>query len=404
MHVDYDNLALAQQVLERQAKIHAGAMVSYVQVECTISQADLGVLLAVLKPLADLSVTLGETVFTGVQNVAQFSVDAVQATIDEYVAADEAAAQSINAIVVALGALPQAFVDPRGSTPRLGASEASAPDGYGDSEGWVVDQIVDEYGDLTEQWAPTTLDMARDRVGSWGGPPQVTERNDPKSYLVRPQTSSGEIESLRWSAGPVFGSVDWLFEQLMGFSLIEDVIMKPFAGNWEAVDRTSIAWTNLGAASTAMSENFAALPGQTSSWDGEGSIKFQIAMDAIAAGLIGLSYACEYVSGLAASVAGVSEKAAGLIGDILRKLSNKLLRMAIEAAIPVAGWIVAALETVELIASIVKWVLKIYEIINQILDSICEFIESREKLVQIGFVIEDFVAGLTRTVVRSVNA
>lgn len=403
MEVDYDNLSLAQQLLERQAKIHAGAMVGYVGVECTISQADLGVLLAILKPLADLSVTLGETVFTAVQSVAQFSADAVEATINEYVAADEAASQSIGVIMSALGANPVTFADPRDSAPRLGAAETTAPDDYAEADGNAINRLVDA-GSGLDRWIPETFESGKDRVMNLGGQTTVSERSDPKSYLQRPQTSTGEIESLRWSAGPIIGGVDWVFEQIFHFSLVEDVIMKPFAGNWEAIQGTAIAWTNLGAASTAMSENFVALPGQTAAWTGEGSVQFKVAMDAIAGGLIGLTYACDYVSGLASSVAGVAEEAAAIIGDLLDQIAQKLMRLAVEAAIPVAGWVAGAVEIAHLIYKITDWVMDIYDLITMIVDTITEFIESKEKLVQIGFVIEDFIEGLARNGVKAVTA
>lgn len=404
MEVDYDNLLLAQQLLERQAKIHAGAMVGYVGVECTISQADLGVLLAILKPLADLSVTLGETVFTAVQNVAQFSADAVEATINEYVAADEAASQAVGVIMSSLGANPVTFQDPRDSAPKLGDAETAAPDDYAQADGWAIDRLIDSGSGAVDRWIPEGFESAKDRVMAMGGQTTVSERNNPRSYLQRPQAGGGEIESLRWSAGPIIGGVDWVFEQLFHFSLVEDVIMKPFAGNWEAIERTSIAWTNLGVASSAMSENFVALPGQTASWTGEGSIQFKVAMDAIAGGLIGLSYACDYVSGLASSIAGVSSEAAAIIGDLLDQIAQKLMRIAVEAAIPVAGWIAGAVEIAHLVYKITDWVMKIYDLISMIVETITEFIESKEKLVQIGFVIEDFIEGLARNGVKAVTA
>ncbi|RAX22946.1 MULTISPECIES: hypothetical protein [unclassified Actinomyces] len=52
----------------------------------------------------------------------------------------------------------------------------------------------------------------------------IEEAQDASSYLVPPEPPTSEIDNMRWSAGVLLGSVDWVFEQLFGWSLLNDLI------------------------------------------------------------------------------------------------------------------------------------------------------------------------------------
>ena len=406
MEVNYDQLGLAQQLLARQADSHLSSMRSYLTQFCTIEQGDLGLILYALKPLADLSVTLGTGAIDIAASLATASAEAVTATIDEYIASDKEAADAANAMAVALGGSAIPFVDPRGSVPTLGDSESSAPyvDSWDGGEKWMYEQAIDEATDFREG-VLDRIDTAADRIGAWsGGAGAVVERDDPSSYLDLPMANDAAIEDVRWSAGPLIGGIDWVFEEITGISIMEDYITKPLAGNWTAIDKASSAWANLGGASLAIGKNFSALPGQTESWTGGAADQFRVSMAAMGGAFVGLSYAFEYVSGLASTISAISNFAAGLIASALEAIAAKLLRMAAEACVPVIGWAAAAAEIGIMVVDIIQNLLTVYKVCNMIMDAVYDFVEAKGKLVDVAFIIEDLVQGFTRSTVRSMTA
>ena len=58
----------------------------------------------------------------------------------------------------------------------------------------------------------------------------VSESVDASSYLVTPVASANVMQDLRWSAGLLLGSVDWVFEQLAGYSMLEELTSKAVRG------------------------------------------------------------------------------------------------------------------------------------------------------------------------------
>jgi len=403
MKVDYGQLSLAQQLLERQDQVHAKGMYDYVKAECELTPGDMGQLLLALYPLTVLSVVAGQQVFRATGALARASADAVDATIKEYVAADEAAHDAFNRLMVQLGGSATPYADPRSNLPTLGPAQSSADPGYGSPEGNIFQQAAEE-GSETGAFVRDSFGRVVGRVSGWtASGPGVVERNDPSSYLVKPQAGNSEMENLRWSAGPLLGGVDWIFEQLFHFSLLEDVIMKPITGNWEAIDESSIGWGHLGRAAFEMGENFTGLPEQTGTWEGEAADMFRAAIAAMGAALVGLSVACDYVSGLMEKVSMVAQLGATAILSSLGIITTLLLSAMAEGAIPVVGWIAAAATVAVIISRIVTLVKAIYTIVNMIMDAIYDFIESKEKLVEVAFVVEDLVEYFSKTAVRAVT-
>ena len=74
---------------------------------------------------------------------------------------------------------------------------------------------------------------------------------------------------------------------------------------------------------------------------------------------------------------------------LLKKISEKLIRIAIEAAVPVVGWAAAAVETAILIQDIISYVRLAYVIIEGIVDAIDGFIAGKQQMLQTLGVVED---------------
>ena len=157
--------------------------------------------------------------------------------------------------------------------PTLGGALDSAPSRYGEPDGNVFNQAFWD-GYSAAEWADETGGRIGDRVRSGvSASREVVETSDARSYLPRPQGEDPEIESIRWSAGPIFGGVDWIWEELFGYSLIEE-ITKPFVGDWERMREASQAWTHAGDALTAISQNYMGLLPPLAVWQGKGSEMF----------------------------------------------------------------------------------------------------------------------------------
>jgi len=356
--------------------------------------------LGAFHPLNEVVIDGADRVIRRLRSIAVYGADALDATAARYVETDRQAHTQLARLATTLGMSMPAFHDPLAQRPtlRLGAG---APSDHGDGEPSAFEQIWSLPGD--------TIDNTRDIAGdAWGrgaglaGGGTVAERDDASSYLVPPVGKTSEIDRVRWSAGPLIGGLDWVFEQLFGYSLLEDVILKPLMGNWAEIHKASAAWENVGAALLATGGNVTALSSQTFTWQGEAADAFRLMAAAAGAAVIGLSYAADVVASVVGTIGTVAELAAKGIGAALNWIVTKLARMAVESSVPIAGWIVAGAEAAVMVFEITKWVRRIYTLINLIIDAIEDAVEARVKLAQAALAVEDVLEGLGRRAAQAV--
>jgi len=394
--VDYTQLAQGGELLHRQAQ-HAQRMQTYVDGQCRLSGGDLGLVLQALHPLTEMVTDLGVTAADKLGAVCDWGGDNLATTLDDYVEADRAAYEDARTTAGRLGTtVPGPFQDPRSSIPALGPAAASAPAGYGQDDHFeynpVADAMAGTIGDIQQGWdaASGTADAVAQRLSLSGG---VLERTDPSSYLVPVQSNANAMEDLSWKAGLILGSVDHLAELFIGFSILERYVFSPLAGDWKAIDRAAQSWTHEGQAYLEMATNVAGLPRQIDGWSGLASEAFTGTMSAISAASVGLSYACDIVSGLIDKVKTASYLAASGIASALQWIANKLTRMLLESSIPIAGWITAGLEATLAIQKIFVYLRMINTLITMILDAISDLISGKEKLAQAALVVGDLAVG-----------
>lgn len=402
--VDYGQLAMAGELLHRQ-NTHTDRMRSYLNTECRLSSGDLGLVLQVLHPATELVTDIAENALTGVGSIAQWAATTATTTLDTYVEADRVAYEAARALLSSLGGGMPPFADPRGALPGLGGAASSA-DGYGNSPSeWhpLIDGILtgtDTIGSGVDL-VTGTADTAIDRISTLGSRGGVVERTDPTSYLVTPQIDENFMEDLRWNAGVILGSLDWIAERIFHVSILKEYVFKPLGGDWQAIGSSADAWRHSGRALMEMSSNFSGLPGQVDTWRGNASLAFQAAMAALSAATVGLSYAFDFVGGLVDNVRTVAKLACSGIAAALQWISNKLLKIAAKAALPVVGWAMIAFEAVEDIQKVMFFLRMINTLITSILDAIADFIDAREKLVQAVFILEDLLTNAGTRVVRA---
>jgi hypothetical protein len=285
------------------------------------------------------------------------------------------------------------------SAPSLGSAESRAESDYGSGSDWIFGKAGD-LGRSGRELVDGTLNTAGKRISGWtGGSAGVVERSDPSSYLVAPDAGGNFVQDLRWSAGLILGGLDWVAEFFVGFSVLEEAIFKPFGGDWEAMEKASVAWSHSGRAFMEMGSNLSALPEQMSSWQGEAADAFRAAMAALSGAVVGVSYAFDYASGLVANVGLVSKMACTAIATIMGFIASNLMILAAEAAVPVIGWATAAAHVVVIVGYVVSAMKIIYTLIDAILDAIEDFIGAKEKLVQAIFVVEDIVEYSTKSAI-----
>ena len=397
--VDYACLSLSSQLLRRQA-VHTDAMCGYVRRECSLTSGELGWVLGTFAPLNAAVVDGADQVFQVVRQVASYGAHSLDQTAARYEEADRSAYRELSRLAARLGTSLPPFTSPIDRDAILRSGEL-APSDFADGEPSAFAQIVALPGDIRDE-GRAVIAQAWDRGAGLTGAGVVVERSDAASYLVAPVGKTSELDSVRWSAGPLLGGLDWVFEEIFGYSLLEDVILKPLTGNWAEIREASVAWSNLGAATMAMGGNVTSLSSQTFAWRGDAADAFRLAMAAAGAAVIGLSYAADVVAGVVDKIGMVAELAAKGISAALNWIVTKLARMAAEASVPIAGWVVAAAETALLVFEISKWVRRIYALINLIIDSIEGAVQARVKLAQAALALEDLMEGLGRRAAQPV--
>lgn len=422
VEVSYTCLTQAAEVLARQER-HSLAIERYLRAEGGIHD-DTGLLLALLAPPAWAVLEAGARVTRLTGQIGAVAADQVTRSRDAYVAQDRQTYEQFARAAQALGMSMPAWQDPTEGIASVGAAKGGAPDGYGAPTQWftadvatgfvrnaVLPPVVRDGANalVTAQGVVAGVSQSAGQLGdaatglgrevmAWGGPAAaVAETADPTSYLVTPDLGLNEVQELRWSAGVLIGGLDWLAEQLLGFSILEEVVFKPFAGDFQDIKRASMAWANVSCAFTAIGENFAGLLSPTmSGWRGEAGDAFRAGMAVCAGGFVGFSQAALSVSGLVQTIAYASQAACIAIGMILKSIAEKLLRMAVEAAVPIAGWLAASVEAVLLIHQILGWVRLAYTVIEAIVDAIDNFIQSKTAVLQSLAVVEDLAEYVAR--------
>lgn len=400
--VDFSELNLAGQLLERQGN-HLDTLRNYTDSQLRIEPLDFGLILQVLYPINEAVVATAGFVTDSFGQVTRWSAEQMNQTLERYVEADRGAHERFSKLMGVLGGPNLTYSDPRESFTQLGSAESQADGDYGVEEASSVSIVntkiaIEEIADSATSLVTDTYDSVVERGTTYTSRAGVSERTDPSSYLVAPDPGDDPGGELRANAGLILGGVDWIAEQIFGKSILEEYVYKPFGGDWHSLNRASSAWNHGGRFHAELAANFSGLPTQMQTWTGIASAAFQTAMAAFAAASQGLNLAYLTVSGMVGTIATISRTVCSLIATALRKIANKLTRMALEASIPVAGWVVAAVEGAILVGEVIAALNLIVNLINMLLDAIADFIEAKERLVRASLLVEDLLNNVVNRV------
>jgi hypothetical protein len=215
---------------------------------------------------------------------------------------------------------------------------------------------------------------------------------DARAFLVAP-TSHGAgmtVDQLRSEAGVIVSTIDSAIEEITGFSILQEWIAKPLAGDWDAFARGANAWEAAGKAVGAVAQNMIALPSQIGTqWVGEASHAFAAGSMKIAGALTlfqPLSYGMKQWCTALTEMAGYIAK---MIMSAIKELSYKVAGMLAAAAtvvgaVSVPGWVASIAQSVmtwmKRIKQGIEMFKKFVEMVKQVVDAVKSAIQRVQAL------------------------
>lgn len=401
LSVEYADLSLAQQVLERQGTEHLANMRSFLKQWGDYSDGGegAGLLMMAFNPVNQFIVEQGDNVLELLEDVHGGAADHMAQTIDAYVSADQKIHAALSAATQALGGSPLPFNDPRSSLPTLGAAEQSASRWYSDTEPNILRKITDGSQALGEYLSEVPDRATMRATKALSSNRSISEYQDASSYLVPPVAPEAEMSNLRWSAGVIIGGIDWLIEKLTGTSLLNDIIFKYTVGDWRVLDRASTAWNEIGDALFAVGQNDTEILPSLSEWTGKGSEVANIFITALAGGTSALKVAAKYTSEAVKIVSEIVKLVASGIAAILRGIQRRCLLMLAMSTLPIAGWAYDAFQVTELAYFLFRKFKRIYNDFNSVYEAIETYAEAKDELVEVGYLISNLAEAVARGVV-----
>jgi hypothetical protein len=202
---------------------------------------------------------------------------------------------------------------------------------------------------------------------------------DARAFLAAPSSASAglNLEQLRSEAGIIVSTIDQAIEGVTGFSILQEWIAKPLAGDWDAFARGANAWENAGKAVGGVAENMIALPRQIgSAWVGEAAAAFSASQVKVAGALtifqplsIGMKAWCTALTEMSVYIA-------KMIMSAIKELSYKVAGM-LSAAATVIGAVSVPAWVASIAQSVTTWTKRI----RQGIEMFTKFVKMVQKIV-----------------------
>jgi methyl-accepting chemotaxis protein len=224
----------------------------------------------------------------------------------------------------------------------------------------------------------------------------LTPTHDPRGYLSSPSVpgDGAFVGQLEQKAGPIIGGLDGVIHSITGFSPLAEWVIKPFAGDWNALDRGAVAWTGAGKAMTAIGDNVKSLPKQIGdSWTGETADAFTRAQAKVCTAITHLPASCDAMSKMCAALASAAKAIAEFVAELLGDLADFVTEMLISLAVPIAGeaampaWIAELLaeigEAVPELSGMIESFSELVEELPEIIENIKKAIDEVQKILEL---------------------
>jgi hypothetical protein len=367
--VEFEELALVQQVLDRQ-RAHAAAVGRYLDDRARF-RGDSGPLLGGFAPLCDAAAALGARAASALERLAGQRAHAATVTLDAYADAEADVHAALGRVGDAVGVETGPFRDPRHETVVLEPSSTTADADYGS---WALTGFGD-VGDTLTTAGRQVADLPDATLASG-----VLEVSDPESYLVAPDLGQDYMSGLRMHARTRLREFEWVLEQVAGVGVLEDRILKPFAGDWSQVKGVSMAWEHAGRALVETAANLTALPRQLQGWEGEAAARFGANMTSTAEAVLRASYAFEFTAMLAGALAETARAVARAVADLVDAVAAVLAGLAADAAVPVVDWSAGAFEAYDAVGDILLVLREIDRLTEEIIVEVEAFAGAEPRL------------------------
>ncbi|UCR90371.1 hypothetical protein [Mycetocola spongiae] len=188
---------------------------------------------------------------------------------------------------------------------------------------------------------------------------------DVHAVLSAPEVSQEALDKrLISQAGNIFGLADSIAQILLNFSPLNEWVLKPFMGDWQAFDRSSTAWNRAGDALEMVESNvYQVLSDVGEDWQGDAANDFRETQRTIGELLPPLTQQCRNASMLCAELVNFCTAAGDFILSVLDYLARTLMRLMAEAGVPIVGWAVIGGEVSVLVAKCFQWTSQILDMI-----------------------------------------
>ncbi|MET7989456.1 hypothetical protein ABZU76_00965 [Amycolatopsis sp. NPDC005232] len=166
-------------------------------------------------------------------------------------------------------------------------------------------------------------------------------------------------------------AVEWIFQQITGQTLTQ-MFIEPITGDFSKISADAEAWRNIAEAmkafSTVMVGNEKILG---DSWSGPASLAHKAYVDlGWRAGLAAEAGIAELIAKGFELLSDTSQKLAAKALDLLKSLIDRLLVMAAEACVPIAGWIADAITGLSEILPLINSLISIIDMIKDIVQKV----------------------------------
>lgn len=226
----------------------------------------------------------------------------------------------------------------------------------------------------------------------------LTESVDPRAVLVAPTPPPvdvvGELQS---KAGLLLGGLDWLLHQLTGSSAIENLV-KPLAGDWTRLEASAEAWARTATAVDAVAVNLGEAGTQvTGTWTGAGADAFSARARMLEADFREYGDGCRAMAEVTQALVELCQATAETIASILGLIGDLLTRLAVQAAIPVAGWVTGTIDGVVSSGVLITRLHRGYQVLQTLLSAVERYRHVITTVVRVAAILETLAKVLGTT-------
>lgn len=218
-----------------------------------------------------------------------------------------------------------------------------------------------------------------------------------ESPLITPHVPSGEdfVEKLENDCGLILGHLMGFIRKAFGVSPIEELV-KPIVGDWNQLEAARTGWLQAGLASAGVGRNFSALPEQTADgWKGEAGDAFRSRMTSLGESYSTYAEGCTLISELTEGLIEMAKAVAEGIATVVSFIGDIVERLALEASVPVFGWIAGAADVAVHVKAFWDKIHRGYELLKMLLTRVKTVLVALQKVLVVLKVLSQVAKAMT---------